>query len=62
MDEVIFFMMNETRELDECYNIINQLEKMNDNHLTANLLKSLVKKYPVTRKSVLNYSIFDNID
>ena len=55
-------MINENTKLEECYTVIHQLEKMNDNHLTTNLLKSLVKKYPETRNSVLNYSIFDNID
>lgn len=55
-------MINENNELKECYNIIDQFEKMNDNHLTVNLLKSLVKKYPITRKSIINYNIFDNIE
>lgn len=55
-------MIEENIELKECYNVIDQFEKMNDNHLTVNLLKSLVKKYPMTRNSVLNYSIFDNIE
>lgn len=55
-------MIDENIELQECYTIISQLEKINDNHLTVNLLKSIVKKYPITRDSVLNYDIFSNID
>ena len=54
-------IIDEKIELEKCYNIINQLDKMNDNHLTVNLLKSIVKKYPITRDSVLNYNIFDNL-
>ena len=53
--------MNETEEINECYNIIDQLEKMRDNHLSINLLKTIIRKYPETRTSILEYNIFDNL-
>ena len=53
--------MDKTKEIKECYCIIDQLEKMRDNHLTINLLKSIILKYPETRDSVLEYNIFDNL-
>ena len=47
------------KEKNECYDIVNNMERMGDEHLMASLLISLINKFPEIRRSIINYDIFD---